>query len=185
MAFDWQQVTLVIVPGLGGSGPEHWQSRWERAYPRSRRVTQRDWDNPVLQEWVGALERTLAAVPGPVVLVGHSAGCLTIVHWAAGGSRRVDAALLVAPPDWEAEGRSFPGWTPLPRVRLPFASLVVASANDPYATLSKSAEMAQAWGARIVSVGEAGHINPASGFGPWPQGERILEELAAQTITRQ
>jgi len=186
MAFDWQSVTLVIVPGRGDSGPEHWQSRWERAYARTRRVMQRDWDNPVRAEWVAALDATLSAVIGPVILVGHSAGSMTIVQWAAGRAKPVVGALLVTPPDFEGDIPGLApqvlaaaGWTPIPRGPLPFAAVLVASMNDPYATLPRSAEMARWWGARLVNVGEAGHLNSESGFGPWPEGERLLEELAA------
>ena len=62
---DWSTVTLVMVSGLGNSGPEHWQSRWERAYPRALRVVQKDWDNPVRPVWVAALEQTLVGVARP------------------------------------------------------------------------------------------------------------------------
>ena len=188
MAFDWQSVTLVIVPGRGDSGPQHWQSRWEMAYPRTRRVIQADWDNPVRAQWVDTLGRTLSVVTGPVVLVGHSAGSMTIVQWAASQARPANpvvGALLAAPPDFDADipGLSprvlaAAGWAPIPRARLPFPAIVAASANDPYARLERSAEMARWWGARLVRVGEAGHINTESGFGPWPEGERLLEELA-------
>lgn len=189
MAFDWQSVTLVTVPGRGDSGPQHWQSRWETAYPRTRRVVQGDWDNPVRAQWVDALDRTLSAVTAPVVLVGHSAGSMTIVQWAASRAKHaspVVGALLVAPPDFDADipglspdVLSAAGWRPIPRTRLPFSAVVAASANDPYARLERSAQMASWWGARLVNVGEAGHINTESGFGPWPEGERLLEELAA------
>ena len=188
---DWSTVTLVMVPGLGNSGPEHWQSRWERAYPCTLRVVQKDWDNPVRPVWVAALEQTLAGVAGQVILVGHSAGAMTIVHWAAGNSRPVLGALLVAPPDFEAEIPCLPsrelagaGWLPIPRVTLPFLAVVVASTNDSFATPSRSAGMAGAWGARCVSIGDAGHINAEAGFGPWPEGEKILEELATAGIRR-
>ena len=35
---------LLIVPGWQGSGPDHWQSRWERSLSTARRVQQADWD---------------------------------------------------------------------------------------------------------------------------------------------
>ncbi len=45
----------LILPGLGGSGPEHWQTLWERQIEDSARVSQRDWDHPDREEWVAAL----------------------------------------------------------------------------------------------------------------------------------
>jgi predicted alpha/beta hydrolase family esterase len=35
---------LLIVPGLGGSGPDHWQTRWEQKLSTARRVEQSDWE---------------------------------------------------------------------------------------------------------------------------------------------
>jgi predicted alpha/beta hydrolase family esterase len=32
--------TALMVPGLWSSGPEHWQTLWERHEPRFRRVQQ-------------------------------------------------------------------------------------------------------------------------------------------------
>ena len=39
--------------------------------------------------------------------------------------------------------------------------------------------MAKAWGAELVDIGNAGHINTASGYGEWPEGERLLQRLQA------
>ncbi|MEB0164938.1 alpha/beta hydrolase, partial [Glaciimonas sp. CA11.2] len=32
---------VLIVPGLNNSGPQHWQSRWERLYPAFERIEQK------------------------------------------------------------------------------------------------------------------------------------------------
>ena len=39
--------------------------------------------------------------------------------------------------------------------------------------------MANAWGSREHSLGAVGHLNPASGFGPWPGAMFLIEQLAA------
>jgi predicted alpha/beta hydrolase family esterase len=36
-----------------------------------------------------------------------------------------------------------------------------------------------AWGSRFVDIGNVGHLNPASGFGEWPQARDFIRELAA------
>lgn len=174
-------MTLLIVPGLGGSGPEHWQTRWQALDGRCRRVEQRDWDRPHCPDWVEALEQAAQDSTVPVVLVAHSLGCIAVAHWALRGSvERVQAALLVAPADveqgvaLEVVPRCF---APIPRTALPFRSLVVASSDDPYATLERTRELASAWGAELEPVGALGHINADSGLGDWAPGWALLERL--------
>ena len=172
---------VLILPGYQDSGPEHWQSLWEQKHGLTR-VVQRDWENPERDEWVATLDRAIAATPGAPVLVAHSLGCLAVVHWAGRHRAPVHGALLVAPPDVERPdflpaARSF---GPIPLVPLPFPSVVVASADDPFADLSRARHFARAWGSELVEVGAAGHINTAAGFGPWPEGERLLDQLRRQ-----
>lgn len=91
------EATMLIVPGLRNSGPNYWQTLWQSEYPRCRRVEQRDWDQPVLDEWAAVLDRL--------------------------------------------------------------------------------EDLAANWGSELVNIGPAGHINAEAGFGPWPQGERLLARL--------
>ncbi len=173
---------VLIVPGYGDSGPDHWQSLWERAHPAYRRVRQRDWERVRRAEWVAALDAAIARCERPVVLAAHSLGCVTVAHWAtdaADGHRSVRGALLVAPPDVERPDflPEVEGFAPAPLARLPFPSIVVASADDPYASLERAAHFAARWGSRFVNIGPHGHINTAAGFGSWPEGEALLAEL--------
>jgi predicted alpha/beta hydrolase family esterase len=170
---------VLVVPGWGDSGPEHWQSLWEKANPDFQRVVQRDWLYPICREWVETLERDIRAAGEPVVLAAHSLGCLAIAHCARGRVLPIRGALLVAPPD--VERPDFPpvleGFAPIPREPLPFASIVVASRDDPFGAFERTGELAAAWGSRLVDVGARGHINTEAGFGPWPLGEQLLAEL--------
>ena len=114
------------------------------------------------------------------MLAAHSLGCALVAQWAADcGGRGVRGAFLVAPsdveaPDYPIEGRSF---SHMPLVRLLFPSIVVASTNDEYVSMERVQHFANAWGSRLVVIGEAGHINGASGYGPWPEGEAMLREF--------
>ena len=172
---------VLILPGLGGSGPEHWQTRWEKLYERHRRVVQRDWDHPDRAAWLAAIEAAIVDAGEPVVLVAHSLGCALVAHAAAGPSAaRVRAALLVAPADVDSPV-STPAEThvfaPLPLARLPFPATVVASETDPYVTLDRARAFAAAWGAELVDAGRGGHLNADSGLGAWPAGRVIFEAL--------
>jgi len=145
-----QQLTIVTIPGWAGSGPEHWQSVWEREHPEFRRARMRNWQSVERDEWVRAVERTLAEVPGETVLVAHSLGCLAVDWWALQNAPRaseVRGALLVAPPDLDSSACLLPAlasFAPAPLARLPFPSLVIASENDPYAGLAEAGAMAAA-----------------------------------------
>ncbi|WP_345626309.1 RBBP9/YdeN family alpha/beta hydrolase [Rugosimonospora acidiphila] len=175
---------MIVVPGLGGSGHDHWQSHWLRDRRGAVRVEQRDWDRPDLDEWVAALHDTIQRATGPVVLVAHSLGCHTVAHWAHRHDARVRAALLVAPPDIDHSaslGAPIAGFGPPGANPLPFPTVLAASRTDPWAEIGWSRLIAQQWGARLVDLGDAGHVNPAAGFGPWPQGERLLRDLLAET----
>ena len=171
---------VLLVPGFTGSGPDHWQSHWQRAHPEYSRVEQRDWAHPELEEWILALDAAITTLEGNVVLVGHSLGCITIAHWTARhGAGRVTGALLVAPADVDAPTAplAIRGFAPIPLVALPYASRVVASTDDPVVSIQRAREFAAAWGSEFASIGAAGHIATASGYGPWPEGQRLLEGL--------
>jgi hypothetical protein len=173
---------VLILPGLYDSGPLHWQTRWEALDSTLHRVVQRDWQTPRCADWVLVLEGAVAAAGEEVVLVGHSSACALVAHWAGGTSRRVRGALLVGPSDPEAP--SYPagptGFAPMPLARLPFASIVVASSDDPYVSLSRARAFASAWGSRFVDAGAAGHLNSDSGLGDWGAGRALLAELREQ-----
>lgn len=180
----------LIVPGWSNSGPSHWQSHWERELAGAMRVEMANWLEPRRNDWIATLDLAIRGAGGPAILVAHSLGCLTVAHWAAANGARRDGsssilgALLVAPADVDRPGcpdhlRDF---APVPREALPFPSRVVASSNDPYASLASSREIAAAWRSDLVVLDGAGHINAASGFGPWPEGRRHLESIGASSI---
>lgn len=175
-------VDILIVPGWSSSGADHWQSRWARTLKTARRIEQENWVEPEREAWVGRIIETAVESTRPVVLVAHSLGVAAVAHMAQRIPKGfLSGAFLVAPADvdnaadWpDTEGLkldgSASGFAPLPLDPLPFPSVLVASSNDPYCSLARSQALAQAWGSTLVEAGEAGHINGASGHGPWPEG---------------
>mgnify|MGYP003610357055 CR=1 FL=1 len=169
-------VCTLIVPGWRGSGPDHWQSHWATAVPGALRVEQDDWQSPRRRAWVQRLADTIAAAPGEVIVVAHSLGCIATAHLPPPVLARIGAALLVAPADAERRPR-LADFAPVPRRRLPFASLVVASDDDPYCPPQRSRELAESWGSAYVLLPGAGHINVDSGHRRWTEGLALLAGL--------
>jgi hypothetical protein len=173
---------VLIIPGLGGSGPEHWQSLWQGRLPNARRVEQADWDKPDRAGWIAQLDAAVAHATQPPILVAHSLSCALVACWAATHARPIGSALLVAPADIESDAHTPPEahvFRPLPMQRLPFPAIVVASRDDPYVAFRRALDMAKAWGAELVDIGDAGHINTSAGYGVWLEGERLLQRLQA------
>ncbi len=171
---------VLLLPGWQNSGPGHWQTRWEAVHG-DRRVDQHDWLRPLRGDWSARLEEEVLAAPGPVLLAAHSLGCIAVAAWAAHSrhTARVQGALLVAPGDVERDDLrpQLPSWSPIVRQRLPFASLLVGSRDDPYCSFDKAQALAAAWGADFRDQGARGHLNADSGLGDWPEGRALLREL--------
>ena len=178
--------TVLFVPGLRDHVADHWQTLLAAEFPGSRTVAPLEHDKLSCAARVQALDHAICDIDGPVVLAAHSAGCLMVAHWARTHDRPIAGALLATPADVETplpQGYpTFPelqanGWLPMPRAPLPFRAIVAASTNDPLAELDRTAALAQDWGSNLVLLGEVGHLNPAAGFGCWPQGKTLLNAL--------
>lgn len=170
---DRLQPRLLIIPGLHGSGPEHWQSWLQRHHRDSRRLEQDDWAVPDLDAWAARIGDAIEAESGVRwVAVAHSFGCLALLrHLQLRGAKSVQAAILAAP----ADPRRFGVEEQLLRRTPLHDTLVVASRNDPWMSFDGARTWATCWDVALLDAGEVGHINPASGFGPWPLAKDLVE----------
>lgn len=177
-------MTILIVPGLGGSGPAHWQTLWAESLPDARKVELGHWTQPDREAWLAALDAAVAEAGENVLLVAHSLGCALVGHWAGAGGR-VRAALLVAPADVDSAEHTPPetwGFRPMPMAPLPFPALVVASRDDHYVAYEQAQRFAKAWGAEFREAGTRGHINEDAGVGAWPEGQAILSQWLERVL---
>ena len=163
---------MLIVPGLRGSGPGHWQTLWLAKHRAYQRVLQQDWLAPRLEDWAAALDGAIAAAGGGAFVAAHGFGCLAALARLGRHDDGVAGVLLVAPrhPD---EFRFVPRPLHVP-------AILVASRNDPCMTLAEANRLARHLGAGLVDAGEAGHID-----GAWPKGERVLGRLFAMAGERE
>ncbi len=176
-----ENYNFLTIPGLGSSGSSHWQSLWEKEFPENfHRVEQNNWDIPVCCQWIEKLDEEVRKLTTPTYLIAHSLGCMTVVHWAIKyRSEMVKGTFLVAPPDVENSRRlSFiEGFSPIPTLKLPFKSIVIASTTDQYASIKRAKEFAQNWGSEFVNVGDKGHINATTNLGNWEEGQNLLDKF--------
>ena len=180
---DEHSPIILTVPGLGGSGPSHWQTLWEQSRPDTSRVELGMWNTPHRNSWVTKLDQAIRQAQAPVVLVAHSLGCLAVAWWAELSGQPfgwpVVGALLVAPADVDRPGAraELAGFRPTPSKPLPFPSIVVASSDDPWVAPERAAELARGWGSLFVDAGPQGHLNAASGIGWWEDGQILLDRV--------
>ncbi len=164
------------VPGYQNSGENHWQTHWENELNWLVRVQMSDWENPQRDDWVNTLEKEILSSDEDLFLVAHSLGCTTIAHLSQKAKEKVKGAFIVSNPDLE-NNDTLPEclytFTPIPRVTLPFPSLMIASTNDPYCPVEAANTFAKSWGSELVLIGEKGHISGAD-VENWPEGKQRL-----------
>ena len=186
--------TILIIPGLRDHVEAHWQTYLAKELPNCVTVPPLEQDKLSCQARLDAIDRALDRIDGPVLIVAHSAGCMMVAHWALRRARPILGALLAAPADVETQmPAGYPtkdvladnGWTPIPRQRLPFPTLLAASSNDPLTQLDRARRFANDWGSQLVELGPVGHLNPASGHGHWPEAQQLIQNLLAQIEAQQ
>ena len=178
-------MAFLILHGLEGSGPEHWQT-WIAARLRERGLQVAypalpEADNPRLDRWLAALDAELSDLPAAeTTVLCHSLGSLLWLHHAARVPLvQVARALLVAPPQPDEDDPQSPGFRPVPLDRAGVAAAaretrLVCSTDDPWCTPETSRRIGAAIAADIDWLDDARHISTERGYGPWP----ALEEWA-------
>jgi|SRR5687768_59014 len=180
--------TVLIVPGLRDHVTDHWQTHLAAQLPTAVTVAPLQVDKLSCAARVDALDDALAAIAGPVIVVAHSAGVMMLAHWAQSRRPRgyVVGALLATPADVESPfPAGYPtidtlqahGWLPIPRMPLPFPTLLAASRNDPLCAFHRAQQLALDWRSELVDLGDVGHLNPAAGYGPWPRALELVARL--------
>lgn len=173
----------LIVPGLGSSGSDHWQSWLETVLPNASRVRQWNWDVADLPAWSARIRHHLSRAIEDHILIAHSFGALVAAQAAIDLPDNVAGVLLVAPADpvhFRIEETSV-----LQPLGVP--AIVVASASDKWMSIERAKHFAGHWGAELVSLGDAGHINAEAGLGAWPAALGLVRRLheTSASITRQ
>jgi predicted alpha/beta hydrolase family esterase len=175
---------VAILHGWGGSPPEHWQSwlagRLADGGHEVRYPTLPSYDEPVLADWLAALDETLAGLPADGYdVVCHSLAVPLWLHRAAVGpvSPRPARVLLVAPPTPRLPYPELRGFLPVPldvdAVRAAAdGTILVCSDNDETCPEGAATAYGRPLKIPVTMLPGAGHINVTAGYGPWPAVEQ-------------
>jgi predicted alpha/beta hydrolase family esterase len=165
----------LLIPDPAGLTDGHWQSWWAQI---ERDAEMLDWSaasDPEQYDRAALVAASIIAHPGSV-LVAHGAGCQIAARALATlAIPGVAAALLVAPACRLHD--KFSRLASIVQDELSVPTTVVASRSDPWIDLEQAKSLASDWGAQFVDLGDAGHIDEASGFGPWPGGIGLRDDL--------
>ena len=182
----------LILHGYVGSGPEHWQT-WlaERLRAAGERVAYPDLPDPDAPErdaWRAALGRELQ---DGATVVAHSLACIVWLDHCAQpvSSARPDRVLLVAPPSQAGAPDELAGFFPVPLDPGPVAAAagstrLVCAPDDPYCPEDAALLYGAPLGLPVDEIPGAGHINPETGYGPWPGVEAWCYGASASTSSR-
>ncbi|SDI12192.1 RBBP9/YdeN family alpha/beta hydrolase [Propionivibrio dicarboxylicus] len=163
---------VLIVPGRGNSEAGHWQTLLEASIGRASRVDQA-WNDNDIVTWAGNIDQAVQQAERAPLVVAHSFGCLATAYAQIVLGTPIGATLFVAPAAPERFGLD----TTLFAHPLGRPGLLVASENDPWLSFAAATALAQHWRIPQISLGRAGHVNVASGYGRWPDGEALAETL--------
>ncbi|MGP3725399.1 RBBP9/YdeN family alpha/beta hydrolase [Cereibacter sphaeroides] len=171
----------LLIPGLDGSPAAHWQQWWALRDPDALLLDLSDVSRPVPAVWEIEVAGAILQHPG-AILVGHSLGAILIARLLAKWPHlKVGGAILVAPAEPRHSDRT-ESFGPIFEESLGVPAYVVSSRNDPWMSFTQAERLARAWRADVVDLGFAGHINVDSGFGPWPGGVVLRDELARRPV---
>jgi len=174
---------VVILPGLGGSGPEHWQSWLAGRLADGHQVRFPDLPNldaPVLADWLTALGATLDGLPdGGYDVVCHSLAGLLWLHHAARrpAGPRPARVLLVAPPSPRTAIPELRTFVPPPLDadavrRAAGGTVLVCADNDPYCPEGAALAYGRPLKLPVTVLPGQAHLNTEAGYGPWPAVEQ-------------
>jgi len=175
------EIELLIIPGLGDSGENHWQSYWLKKYKNATKVVQDNWDKPQREDWLSKLNESIVKLDKPTIIVAHSLAVSLVMHWlSSNNNSNIIGALLVAPADVDSPEHTpeiIWNFSPIPLSKLDFPSIVVTSENDPYISSQRAEYLAKMWGSDFINIGQKGHINSESNLEFWDEGQILLQQL--------
>ena len=174
------EIDILLVPSAAPMDPGHWMRRWHKSLSTSELV-EPPASGEAFDAWIAQLVETARARERPALIIAHGRGASAVAHAAKHlVGEGVMGAILVSPhapdrapdraPDQAGDAAGADVLAEPPDELMAFPALVIASQSNPHTPIDRARALATAWGAEFVDAGDAGHIDDASGHGPWPEG---------------
>ncbi len=176
---------LFIIHGYGGYPDKNWfpwlKTQVEKLGVQVSIPAMPHTETPLLSEWLPYLQQVVGDPDEETYLVGHSLGCATILRYleSLDENQRVGGAVLVAsfaePIHFkELDNFTTPKWDDEKVRRATDKITIINSDNDPHIPLAMAEHIRDRFGAKLIVIPGAGHINETSGYTEVPL---VLEEL--------
>lgn len=183
---------VFIIHGWSGHPNEHWLP-WlkEKLQEKGFKVEvpdMHDTDNPIIENWVGHLERLVGVPDSETYFIGHSIGCQTILRYLEKVNSQVGGAVFAA--GWfdlenmesEEEEKIADPWIKIPididkiKKVLPKSTLIISD-NDPYDAFEFNKQKFSEIGSKIIVLHNSGHITSEDGYNELPEVLVEIEEM--------
>lgn len=170
---------VIIVHGHGGYANKNWfpwlKSQLEASGVSVQVPNMPGTDAPDFPVWLQHLQQTVGRADEDTYFVGHSLGCATILRYLErlDEGQRVGGAVLVAgfaEPIHFTELDSFTtdSWNDSRIINAANRIVLINSNDDPHVPLEMAERMRDRFGAELVVVNKAGHLNEKSGYTELP-----------------
>lgn len=146
-------------------------------------------NNPTATEWQAALDQAVGTPNEHTFLVGHSLGCITLLHFLSRRQPEKLGGLVLAagfanplPPLPKLNGYihdATPDFDALRRIRMPKHCLI--SDNDTHVPPPLTLSMAARLDSPITHIPNGGHLMASDGFTDLPQAWDALKEMLDNT----
>lgn len=182
---------VIIIHGWSGSPDANWFG-WLRDALAAHNIAvcvpqMPAEDFPQVATWTAAIAAATKTPDDRTFFVGHSLGNMAILHYIQSLPQmaRIGGVLLVAP---YMHSIGIPFLDDFLADPVDYAKVkeivqkiaVIASDNDPYVPLAMAQDVADALGAQMHIMPDAGHINDVSGYTTLEDGLAVLQEMMGE-----
>jgi len=180
---------VIIVHCWDGYPKKHWYSWLKKELEKKGFAVELpampETAEPTLKKWLPYLQKTIGEADEDTYLVGHSLGCITILHYLENlpKGKRIGGTVLVAgfsePIGYDELKSFFAKKVDYKKVKRSANKFVlIHSDNDPYVPMERGTLMEAKLGAKLLVMRKAGHVTTQAGYKQLPQALKAVLEIS-------